>query len=173
MLGVDFVEGLEVRNLSQKARRLDDMAHVCAGFLEHGLDIAAALLGLLLDRRGDDLALCRSLASGFFGKSEKAHRRGEERLSGKDAPLRGSSGGPADDERAAMDVLRMRGEFLPVHWRTDFPEAAAHGGFDVIIANPPWDVILPYRAEFFRDYIPDYGRLDTREAMKATATSLL
>ncbi len=126
-------------------------------------------------RRGqaeDDLALCRSLASGFFGKAETGRRRGEERLSGKDAPLRGSSGGPEDDERAAMDVLRMRGEFLPVHWRTDFPEAAAHGGFDVIIANPPWDVILPYRAEFFRDYIPDYGRLDTREAMKAEKTLL-
>mgnify|MGYP000216807934 CR=1 FL=1 len=57
MLGVDFVERLEVRNLREEARRLDDMAHVGAGFLEHGLDIAAALLCLLLDRRGNDLAL--------------------------------------------------------------------------------------------------------------------
>ena len=35
------------------------MLHVSTGFLEHGLDIAAALLCLLLDRRGNDLALSR------------------------------------------------------------------------------------------------------------------
>lgn len=78
---------------------------------------------------------------------------------------------PGFPEKAEA-VRRMRREFSPVHWRTDFAGAAAHGGFDVIIANPPWDVILPYRAEFFREYIPDYGRLDTREAMKAEKTLL-
>ena len=57
MLGVDFVERLEVRDLREEARRLDDVPHVGAGFLEHGLDVAAALLCLLLNRRGDDLAL--------------------------------------------------------------------------------------------------------------------
>ncbi|WP_430505930.1 Eco57I restriction-modification methylase domain-containing protein [Haloparvum sp. PAK95] len=40
----------------------------------------------------------------------------------------------------------------PFHWMLEFPSVYADGGFDVIVGNPPWDVISSNREEFFSRY---------------------
>jgi len=41
----------------------------------------------------------------------------------------------------------------PFHWGYEFDEImGTRGGFDVIIANPPWEVFKPNAKEFFADY---------------------
>ncbi len=43
----------------------------------------------------------------------------------------------ARELKAALRTLRDGGA-LPFAWTTHFPDAAYHGGFDVVIGNPPW-----------------------------------
>ena len=40
-------------------------------------------------------------------------------------------------------------EYHFFHWRLAFPEVFAHGGFDVVLANPPWERIKLQEQEFF------------------------
>lgn len=47
-------------------------------------------------------------------------------------------------------------EMEPFNWVLEFAEVYADGGFDVIVGNPPWDVLTPNREEFFSRYEPDF-----------------
>lgn len=40
-------------------------------------------------------------------------------------------------------------EFKPFHWVLEFSSVYADGGFDVIVGNPPWDVLTISRDDFF------------------------
>ncbi|HSN98355.1 MAG TPA: DNA methyltransferase, partial [Candidatus Nanopelagicales bacterium] len=47
------------------------------------------------------------------------------------------------------DITALR----PFHWDYEFDEVMrAKGGFDVILANPPWEVFKPNSKEFFQEY---------------------
>jgi hypothetical protein len=76
-------------------------------------------------------------------------------------------------ERARDDLLdEIRNEFVaagitdvtvedidsysPFHWVLEFAEVFNAGGFDVIVGNPPWDVLTPNREEFFARYDPSF-----------------
>ena len=46
----------------------------------------------------------------------------------------------------ACDLARRHRCF---HWTVEFPEVMAVGGFDVVLGNPPWDVLQFGEAEYF------------------------
>lgn len=48
----------------------------------------------------------------------------------------------------AEEVTEMR----PFNWVLEFAEVYADGGFDVLIGNPPWDVLTVSRDDFFSRY---------------------
>jgi hypothetical protein len=50
-------------------------------------------------------------------------------------------------------------EMEPFNWVLEFAEVYADGGFDVIVGNPPWDVLTPNREEFFSRYESDFRGL--------------
>lgn len=47
-------------------------------------------------------------------------------------------------------------EYSPFHWVLEFAEVFNAGGFDVIVGNPPWDLLTPNREEFFSRYDPQF-----------------
>lgn len=54
------------------------------------------------------------------------------------------------------ETQRLAGEYLFFHWHLAFPEVfgAAHGGFDVMLGNPPWDRFKASDIEFFAESAP-------------------
>ena len=42
--------------------------------------------------------------------------------------------------------------YHPFHWVLEFATVYQEGGFDVILGNPPWDVLTPNRDDFFPKY---------------------
>lgn len=52
-------------------------------------------------------------------------------------------------EDTSLEQVR---DYEPFHWVLEFAQVYADGGFDVIVANPPWDVLSPSRDDFFSRY---------------------
>ncbi len=68
----------------------------------------------------------------------------------------------ADDERQAERIAAEQRFF---HWPLEFPEVFAEGrdGFDVVLANPPWDKLKVERLDFFQRFIPSLTRIESAE----------
>jgi hypothetical protein len=49
----------------------------------------------------------------------------------------------------------LAAEYHFFHWRLAFPEVFAQGGFDVVLANPPWERIKLQEQEFFGPRHPE------------------
>jgi len=47
-------------------------------------------------------------------------------------------------------------ELEPFNWVLEFAEVYADGGFDVVVGNPPWDVLRTNRDDFFSRYDPTF-----------------
>ena len=56
--------------------------------------------------------------------------------------------------QAGADGVSMEDieRYSPFHWVLEFAEVYSQGGFNIIIGNPPWDVLTPNREEFFSRY---------------------
>ncbi|WP_207587165.1 Eco57I restriction-modification methylase domain-containing protein [Halomontanus rarus] len=63
-------------------------------------------------------------------------------------------------------------EYQPFHWVLEYAEVYADGGFDVVIGNPPWDVISASRDDFFTRYDPRF-RTYSQEKKKEVQEELL
>jgi hypothetical protein len=53
--------------------------------------------------------------------------------------------------------------YSPFHWVLEFARVYRDGGFDVIVGNPPWDVLSSSSDEFFAQYNPTFRSLDQEE----------
>lgn len=45
------------------------------------------------------------------------------------------------------------------HWPLEFPNIMQHGGFDVVLGNPPWEVLQLSEKEYFAAHMPDVAAL--------------
>lgn len=59
-------------------------------------------------------------------------------------------------------VEQIERDYAPVHWKARFPQVFARGGFDIVLGNPPWDIVKANHNTFFVDYIPGYDRMETK-----------
>ncbi len=57
-------------------------------------------------------------------------------------------GKPEKRELTKADIEELQ----PFHWEFEFPKVFKNGGFDAIIANPPWEVFKPNAKEFFEQH---------------------
>ena len=83
---------------------------------------------------------------------------------------RGLVGRPGVEDRAG-DLARRHGFF---HWHTAFPEVMeSRGGFDVVLANPPWERIKLQEKEFFATRSPRVARARTKAARRELIEALV
>ena len=73
-----------------------------------------------------------------------------------------------DEELTATDLE----SFSPFHWAVEFATVYQDGGFDVLIGNPPWDVVKSDRDHFFPKYDPAFRQRPPAEK-DATQAELL
>ncbi len=68
-------------------------------------------------------------------------------------PARRGSGSLRElPEELAGALADLRDEYRLFHWHLEFPDVFAHGGFDLVLGNPPWDTLSPDVKEFFAVY---------------------
>jgi hypothetical protein len=89
-------------------------------------------------------------------------------------PLSGDLNQAAEGQpvRPGVEELtqRLSAEHHFFHWRLAFPEVFAKGGFDVVLANPPWEVSQLSEEEFFATRDETIARRTGVARKKAIAT---
>ena len=76
---------------------------------------------------------------------------------------------PAD---LAAEAGRLTASYGFFHWHLAYPEVFAHGGFDLMLGNPPWDTLSPDQREFFGKYVAGLRSMGP-EDQQAEITRLL
>jgi hypothetical protein len=114
-------------------------------------DKRRALREVTEGRAAHDLRVACDLwcAAFFASKAARPEMRGRDMVPTTDTVWRylrapSSVYGPLI---GAVEELRGRQRFF--HWPLEFPEAAAAGGFDCLLGNPPWERIKLQEKEFF------------------------
>ncbi len=66
----------------------------------------------------------------------------------------GKEGKPRKRPLTLKDITDLK----PFHWAFEFAEVMERGGFDAVIANPPWDTVKPNGKEFLQSYSPTVSK---------------
>jgi hypothetical protein len=85
--------------------------------------------------------------------------------------MRAITGQPVDTAvvKATQEVARKHNVF---HWRDAFAHVFAHGGFDCVLGNPPWERIKLQEQEFFASRAPAVANARNK-AERARAIAVL
>jgi hypothetical protein len=81
------------------------------------------------------------------------------------------NGQPNHQRDAIIDELSEHLRFF--HWRLEFPEVFARGGFDVMLGNPPWERIKLQEKEFFAARDHDIATAPNKAAREQLIQRLL
>jgi hypothetical protein len=65
---------------------------------------------------------------------------------------------------AAQDIAGTPRAF---HWSLEFPDIMTTGGFDLVLGNPPWDVVQLGEEEYFAQRLPELSELPGEERARA------
>ena len=69
-------------------------------------------------------------------------------------------------------VAELAGQYRFFHWKQQYPQVFAKGGFDVVLGNPPWDSLLFREEEFFAGPRPDIAQASTAAIRKRMVAKL-
>ena len=137
-----------------------------------GRDTADVVLKQRAKARLDaTLAPLRDLARAWAGAVMLANREADDEWQALARTVAEQGVWPDRVPPRQARLLQAGGEALP--WDLVFPEVFRQGGFDVVVGNPPWDIVQQNSAEFLAAY--DLSVLDaetTRAAHAAQARVL-
>jgi hypothetical protein len=71
------------------------------------------------------------------------------------------------DPDLLKDAAVVAGLVNPLHWPLEFPTIRDHGGFDLVVGNPPWEQFENEELDFFRESAPNIAVLPTRDRKAA------
>jgi hypothetical protein len=80
-------------------------------------------------------------------------------------------GGSLPPDVEAM-VLTLSAKHHFFHWWLEFPDVMRHGGFDVVLGNPPWERIKLEDKQFFADKAPAIAQAENAAKRKRMITAL-
>lgn len=86
--------------------------------------------------------------------------------------LRDFAKGAALPDGMRKEVQQLAGQYNFFHWHLAFPEVFQHGGFGVILGNPPWDRLKLNEQEWFAECAPDIAEAPTTAARKKLLDAL-
>jgi hypothetical protein len=69
-------------------------------------------------------------------------------------------------------VLTLSAKHHFFHWWLEFPDVMRHGGFDVVLGNPPWERIKLEDKQFFADKAPAIAQAENAAKRKRMITAL-
>ncbi|MBL8742577.1 MAG: restriction endonuclease, partial [Myxococcales bacterium] len=72
----------------------------------------------------------------------------------------------------ATETERLARQYQFFHWHLAFPEVFARGGFDCILANPPWERVKLQEKEWFANRSPDIANAPNAAARKRLIEAL-
>ncbi|ABL69625.1 Eco57I restriction-modification methylase domain-containing protein [Paracoccus denitrificans] len=61
--------------------------------------------------------------------------------------------------QAMVEAPKAARNARALHWPLEFPDVMQRGGFDVVLGNPPWEVIQLSEKEFFASVAPEVATL--------------
>lgn len=68
---------------------------------------------------------------------------------------------------AMMDAPKAARRARAFHWPLEFPDVMQRGGFDVVLGNPPWEVMQLSEKEYFANKHPEIASLAGAERKRA------
>lgn len=73
------------------------------------------------------------------------------------------------------EALKLTNSFHAFHWEIEFPDAFSDNarGFDLVIANPPWDVVMPQDDDFFSTYEPRFRNIGSKPEKRKVMEKML
>jgi hypothetical protein len=73
------------------------------------------------------------------------------------------------------DTLRLAEKYRFFHWELEFPDAFTRDkrGFDLVVMNPPWDVVKPEDDDFFSIHRSDFRRIRSKPEKRKIMDTLL
>src|SRR5690606_22885133 len=70
------------------------------------------------------------------------------------------------------EIERLASQYRFFHWHLAFPEVFARGGFDCILANPPWERVKLQEKEWFANRSPEIANAPNASARKRLIEAL-
>lgn len=95
-------------------------------------------------------------------------RRGAEQVPTSGTIWEWLRGVPPDERLVEASVAAARAA-RAFHWPLEFPDIMAAGGFDVVLGNPPWEVMQLGEEEYFDRLLPKIARLAGAARKRAIA----
>ncbi|HYE32472.1 MAG TPA: N-6 DNA methylase [Methylomirabilota bacterium] len=148
-----FNPATELGNLAAGAEDLDAMD----GDSVEGIHRKAARFARFQTESERVRRACDLWTAAFFAHLDQSHSAANQ-IPTTAALREVMERGQAVEARLNAEVLRLRERQNFFHWPLAFPEVFAHGGFDVILSNPPWEMINLMEQEFFEGRDPRIAR---------------
>ncbi|MBC7252701.1 MAG: N-6 DNA methylase [Actinobacteria bacterium] len=154
----------DVRELSEASRRLSDIPDDTPDQVRNKQEAYERLRGEG-GRWWNDNTACHLWTSAFFARLDKDSYR--EKAVPTTEVLRNYLDNPASvDPRYPSHAWEAALRHRFFHWPLEFPEVFEKGGFDVVLCNPPWELIQLQEKEFFAHRDPHIASAPNSNARK-------
>ncbi len=105
-------------------------------------------------------------------KSFREHGRESSATGITDGNLRDLVAGRPLPAELAAEVEHLSGQYRFFHWHLAFPEVFGGGGFDCVLANPPWERVKLQEKEWFAERSPEIANAPNTSARKELIETL-